>query len=244
MLEAFLWGAFAASSLVIGGAVAVWRPVPPRVLGLVLAFGAGVLISAVAYELALEAFTEAGGWRGAPALGFFAGVATFFVGDTIIDRMGGAGRKAMDPAARAGGVAMAIVLGTVLDGVPESAVIGMTLLEGGVSVAVLVAVFLSNLPEAVAATANLREAGRSRGAILGLWTAIALVSGLASLAGFALLDGASPGVSAFVLAFAGGAILTMLADTMMPEAFAHGGKLAGVVTSVGFAIAFVISTLE
>jgi ZIP family zinc transporter len=120
----------------------------------------------------------------------------------------------------------------------------MTLLDGGVSVAVLVAVFLSNLPEAFAATANLREGSRSGRWIMGLWLAIALVSGLASLAGYALLDGASPGVSAFVLAYAGGAILTMLADTMMPEAFANGGKLAGVVTSVGFAIAFVISTLE
>jgi ZIP family zinc transporter len=244
VLEAFLWGAFAASSLMIGGAIALWRPVSKPVLGLVLAFGAGVLISAVAYELALEAFTEAGGWSGAPAVGFFAGVATFFVGDTIIDRKGGEGRKSMDPAAGAGGVALAIVLGIVLDGIPESAVIGMTLLEGGVSVAVLVAVFLSNLPEAFAATANLRQGGRSGRWIMGLWTALALISGLASLAGFALLDGASPGVSAFVLAFAGGAILTMLADTMMPEAFKNGGKLAGVVTSVGFAVAFVISTLE
>jgi ZIP family zinc transporter len=243
VLEAFLWGALAASSLVIGGAVALRVDVGRETLGLVLAFGAGVLISAVAYELALEAFTTAGS-PAAPALGFFAGVATFYLGDFFIDRMGGEGRKTMDPAARAGGVALAIVLGIVLDGIPESAVIGMTLLSGGVSVAVLAAVFLSNLPEAFAATANLRESGRSGRWIMGLWIVVALVSGLASLAGYALLDGASAGVTAFVLAFAGGAILTMLADTMMPEAFANGGKLAGVVTSVGFALAFAISTLE
>jgi ZIP family zinc transporter len=243
VLEAFLWGAFAASSLVIGGAVALWRPVRERTLGLVLAFGAGVLISAVAYELTLEAY-EAGGWRGAPALGFFAGVAVFFAGDAIIDRLGGEGRKSMDPSMRAGGVALAIVLGIVLDGVPESAVIGMTLLDGGVSVAVLVAVFLSNLPEAFAATANLREGGRSGRWIVGLWVAIALVSGLAALAGYALLDGAPPGVSAFVLAFAGGAILTMLADTMMPEAFEHGGKLVGLLTTLGFGLAFALTLLE
>jgi zinc transporter, ZIP family len=243
VLEAFLWGAFAASSLVIGGAVALRLDVGRETLGLVLAFGAGVLISAVAYELALEAFTTAGSAT-APALGFFAGVATFYAGDAYIDRMGGEGRKTMDPAARAGGVALAIVLGIVLDGVPESAVIGMTLLSGGVSVAVLVAVFLSNLPEAFAATANLRASGRSGRWIMGLWLAVVLVSGLAALGGYVLLDDASPGVTAFVLAFAGGAILTMLADTMMPEAFANGGKLAGVVTSVGFAIAFAISALE
>jgi zinc transporter, ZIP family len=243
MLEAFLWGFFAASSLVIGGAVALSFRIPPRVVGLVMAFGAGVLISAVAYDLAQESF-ETAAWKGAPALGFFAGVVTFFVGDSLIDRMGGGGRKSMDPAARAGGVALAIVLGIVLDGIPESAVIGLTLIGGSVSAAVLVAVFLSNLPEAVAATASLRDAGRSPRSVVVLWVAIALVSGLASLAGFALLDGAPPGAVAFVQAFAGGAILTMLADTMMPEAFTHGGKLAGVVTSVGFAIAFVISTLE
>lgn len=227
----------------MGGAIALRLTLPEKVLGLVLAFGAGVLVSAVAYELALEAFEEAG-WTGAPAIGFFAGVATFYLGDAIIDRLGGEGRKTMDPAARASGVALAIVLGIVLDGVPESAVIGMTLLSGGVSVALLVAVFLSNVPEAVAATANLRQAGHSARRIMGLWTLVALVSGLASLAGYALLDGAPPGVTAFVLAYAGGAILTMLADTMFPEAFAHGGKLAGVVTSIGFAIAFAISTLE
>jgi ZIP family zinc transporter len=141
-------------------------------------------------------------------------------------------------------VALAIVLGTVLDGIPESAVIGLSLIDESVSAAVLVAVFLSNLPEAVAATVSLREAGRSPRSVVVLWVGIALVSGLASLAGFALLDGAPPGAVAFVQAFAGGAILTMLADTMMPEAFTHGGKLAGVATSVGFAIAFVISTLE
>jgi ZIP family zinc transporter len=223
--------------------VALRIPIPPRALGLVMAFGAGVLISAVAYDLAQESF-ETAAWKGAPALGFSAGVATFFAGDTLIDRMGGAGRKSMDPTARAGGVALAIVLGTVLDGIPESAVIGLTLIGGSVGTAVLVAVFLSNLPEAVAATASLRDAGRSPRSIVVLWVAIALVSGLASLAGFALLDGAPAEAVSFVQAFAGGAILTMLADTMMPEAFANGGKLAGVVTSLGFAVAFVISTLE
>jgi ZIP family zinc transporter len=243
VLAAFLWGFFAASSLVMGGALALAFRIPARALGLVMAFGAGVLISAVAYDLAQESFATAA-WKGAPALGFFAGVVAFFLGDALIDRMGGAGRKSMDPAARAGGVALAIVLGTVLDGIPESAVIGLTLIGGTVGAAVLVAVFLSNLPEAVAATASLRDAGRGPRAIVLLWVAIALVSGLASLAGFALLDDAPPGAVAFVQAFAGGAILTMLADTMMPEAFANGGKLAGVATSVGFAIAFVISTLE
>ncbi len=133
----------------------------------------------------------------------------------------------------------------MLDGIPESAVIGLTVLTGGsVSVAMLVAVFLSNLPESVAATSGLVGIGWRGSRILALWVGVTIVSGLAALAGYALFDGASPSVVAFVLAFAGGAILTMLADTMMPEAFAHGGRLAGVMTTVGFATAFAVSAFE
>ena len=147
--------------------------------------------------------------------------------------------------AQAGGSGLAIVLGIVLDGVPESAVIGLGLLQGdGVSAAFIVAVFVSNVPEAIAATSGLTQSGWPGRKIMGLWLAVAFVSGLAALAGYAFLDGASPRTLAFVLAFAGGAILTMLADTMMPEAFEHGGRLVGVVTTLGFAFAFALSVLD
>jgi ZIP family zinc transporter len=168
----------------------------------------------------------------------------FFAGDWLIDRLGGAARKDLG-GAQAGGVALAIVLGIVLDGIPESIVIGLGLVGGEtVSVAVLVAVFLSNLPEAMAATTGLAVAGWATLRIYGLWVLVAVVSAFASLAGFALFDDASSDTVAFVLAFAGGAILTMLADTMMPEAFEEGGKLVGIATTLGFALAFAISTLE
>jgi ZIP family zinc transporter len=173
-----------------------------------------------------------------------AGCAAFSIGDWLIDRMGGEGRK-RSGGQQAGGSALAIVLGIVLDGIPESVVIGLGLLAGeGVSAAVIAAVFLSNLPEAIAATTGLSRAGWARARILGLWLLVTAVAGVASLAGYALLEDASANTIAFVLAFAGGAVLTMLADTMMPEAFEHGGKLVGVFTTVGFAIAFAISALE
>ncbi|HEX2302713.1 MAG TPA: hypothetical protein VHH57_03730 [Gaiella sp.] len=243
MGEAFLWGLVASSSLLIGGVVALRVSIDRLVLGLVMAFGAGVLLSAVSFELVEEAFAESGLLRDV-ALGLFAGCAVFSLGDALIDRLGGADRKRID-GEQAVGSPLAIVLGIVLDGIPESAVIGLTLLEGGaVSVAMLVAVFLSNLPEAVAATTGLVESGWRRARILELWLGVMAVSGLAALAGYGLFDGASPSAVAFVLAFAGGAILTMLADTMMPEAFAHGGKLAGVMTTVGFATAFAVSAFE
>jgi zinc transporter, ZIP family len=243
MWGALGWGLFAGSSLILGGVLALLLPIRERLLGLIMAFGAGVLISAVAYELVAEAY-ETSVRSGTLALGLSAGALTFFVGDLLVDRMGGEGRKEMRRTAGAGS-ALAIVLGIVLDGIPESAVIGLGLLEGtGVSVAVIAAVFLSNLPEAIAATTGLVAGGWSRARIVGLWVLVTLVCGLASLLGYAVFDSAGPGALAFVLAFAGGAILTMLADTMMPEAFEHGGKLVGLLTTLGFGLAFALTMLE
>ena len=243
MTAAFLWGLFAASSLVIGGGLALLVPIRERVLGLVMAFGAGVLISAVAFELVEEAFETAAG-TGSIGLGLAAGALTFFVGDEVIDRKGGGDRKSMDRAPGAGS-ALALVLGIALDGIPESAVIGLGLLQGaGVSVAVIAAVFLSNLPEAIAASTGLRSGGWAPRRIMVLWVLVALVSGLASLLGYALFDSAGPSVLAFVLAFAAGAILTMLADTMVPEAYEHGGKAVGLLTTLGFGLAFFLTKLD
>ena len=243
MAAAFGWGLFAGSSLILGGVLALVLPIRERLLGLIMAFGAGVLISAVAYELVAEAFETSSG-NGEIALGLAAGALTFFVGDLVVDRMGGGGRKEMRGTAGTGS-GLAIVLGIVLDGIPESAVIGLGLLEGaGPSVAVIAAVFLSNLPEAIAATSGLAADGWRRGRILGLWVMVTLVCGLASLLGYVVFDSAGPQALAFVLAFAGGAILTMLADTMMPEAFEHGGKLVGLATTLGFGLAFALTTLD
>jgi zinc transporter, ZIP family len=242
MSEAFFWGVVASSSLVVGGLVAIRFEVHRRTLGFVMAFGAGVLISAVAFELVEESFATAGG--DAVALGLITGSSTFFAGDVLLDRFG-AGHRKHSGGMQAGGSALAIVLGIVLDGVPESIVLGLTVLESGeVSAAFLVAVAMSNLPEAIAATSGLREAAWRPQRILGLWALVTAVCGLCAAGGYAVLDDASPGTVAFVLAFAGGAILTMLADTMMPEAFEHGGKLVGILTTFGFGLAFAISSLE
>jgi ZIP family zinc transporter len=243
MWEALLWGFFGASSLIVGGVVALRFRVRSHLLGLIMAFGAGVLISAVAYELVQEAFDTSAG-AGGVGLGLVAGAVTFFVGDALIDRLGGGDRK-RSSGAQASGSALAIVLGIVLDGIPESAVLGLTVLQtGSVGAAMVAAVFLSNLPEAIAASTGLKASGWSTRNVLGLWVGVALVSGLAAFVGYVALDGAEPSTIAFVLSFAAGAILTMLADTMMPEAFEHGGKQVGLLTTLGFGIAFLISTLE
>jgi zinc transporter, ZIP family len=243
MAAAFGWGLLAASSLVLGAIIALLFRIPLRAIGLIMGFGGGVLISAVAFDLVEEAAGKASG--SGPILGgIFAGCAVFFGGDWLIDRSGGSDRKDASGAQESGS-ALAIVLGTVLDGIPESMVIGLTIFEGGaVGAAYLAAVFISNLPESISSTAGLAASGWKKARILGLWIGIALISGLSSLAGYGFFQDSSPDTVAFVLAFAAGAILTMLADTMMPEAYERGGKLVGVLTTLGFAVALVIHTLD
>jgi ZIP family zinc transporter len=243
MTAAFGWGLLAASSLVLGAAVALRVRIGLRTIGLIMGFGAGVLISAVAFDLVEEAVAKATG-HGAALAGMFAGCGAFFGGDLLIDRAGGEHRKSAH-GRDDGGSALAIVLGTVLDGIPESLVIGLTFYESGaVGAAYLAAVLISNVPEAISSTAGLAASGWRPRRILGMWTLIALTSGVASAVGFVAFRNSPPDVLAFVLAFAAGAILTMLADTMMPEAYEHGGKLVGVVTTLGFALAFLIDQLD
>jgi ZIP family zinc transporter len=242
MGAAFGWGLISASSLVIGSFLAIWLKINLRTIGLIMAFGAGVLISAVAFDLVEEAADKSSG-QGGVGLGLFVGCAVFFGGDWLISRMGGGNRKDAT-GDQEGDSPLAIVLGTVLDGIPESMVIGLTIYEGGaVGAAYLAAVFISNLPEAISSTSGLLASGWQKSKILWMWAAIAVISAIASVAGYGLFQDSSPATVAFVLAFAAGAILTMLADTMMPEAFEHGGKLVGVVTTLGFAVAYAIHSI-
>jgi zinc transporter, ZIP family len=240
---AFGWGLLAASSLVVGAALALWIRIGVRTIGLIMGFGAGVLISAVAFDLVDDALgMESARWP--VVAGILAGCGVFFGGDLMIARLGGADRKDAK-GAQADGSALAIVLGTVLDGIPESLVIGVTIYKGGaVGAAYLAAVFISNLPESISSTAGLKASGWRAVPVLSMWAGIAFVSGAASLAGYVLFQGASGDVIAFILSFAAGAILTMLSDTMIPEAHEHGGNLVGVVTTLGFILALAIHALD
>lgn len=239
-MAAFWWGTLAASSLVVGGLLTLWLPVSKRVIGLVMAFGVGVLVSAVAYELVEDSFEYS---AAGVAFGMLAGALTFYLGDLLIDRLGGHNRKRTSGHPE-NSAAPAIVLGIVLDGVPESIVLGLTLVTSKtVGVAVLAAVFLSNLPESIAATAGLRTRGWRPVPLLGLWVGVTVASGAAALAGYLLLGDANGGTVAFVNAFAGGAILTMLADTMAPEAYENGGRTVGLVTTAGFLAAFLLTAM-
>jgi zinc transporter, ZIP family len=239
MLEAAFWGAVGGGALLLGAIAGLTLGASQRAIGLIMAFGAGVLISALAFDLTREAFDRGG--VDAVAIGLAAGALAFFTADRLVDHRGGDGRK-RSGGQQEGGSATAITVGALMDGIPESAAIGLSLLGGkGVGAAVVAAVFLSNVPESLSAATGMRKAGHTTRFILGLWTAVMVISALAAAAGYALLGDASGNVVAFVEAFAAGAILTMLADTMMPEAFEHGGSLVGLLTVLGFALAFLLS---
>lgn len=238
MLEAAFWGLVTAGSLWVGAALAAYVRPGKRWIGLALAFGSGALVAAVAYELVLEAFesnlTVAG-------IGFAVGALVFYAGDSVIDRRGGHGRKSPHGEHQLAGSASAIVLGTVLDGIPESFVLGASLIEGPVATAVVVGVFVSNVPEALSGTSGLLQAGWTRGRVFAMWGAVVAMSVLSAALGWYALDAMPAATGAFVLAFAGGALLVMLADTLMPEAFSLAGREAGLLTALGFALGFGLS---
>ena len=239
MLEAAFWGLVTGGSLWVGAALAAYARLTQRLIGLAMAFGAGALIAAVAYELVIDAFDTD---IARASIGFACGALVFYVGDTLIDRMGGNGRKSMTGESQLAGNATAIVLGTVLDGIPESFVLGASLLqERVVPTAVVVGVFVSNVPEALSGSAGLLQAGWARVRVFRMWTYVVAASVASTILGYVTIDKIPTASGAFVTAFAAGALLVMLADTLMPEAFELGGREAGLVTALGFAVGFGLS---
>jgi ZIP family zinc transporter len=276
VLSAAFWGFVGASSLLLGAGAALVHDWSARTIGLIMAFGSGVLISSLSFDLVEEALDQGG--TTPTALGVAGGALTYYVGDWAVSRRGGRSHRHMPAAAPAGAgsgpaaspaagegartegarsaggdraraasgdagraAAAAIVVGAVLDGIPESAAIGITLLDGGtVSFVFVAAVFLSNVPEAMSASAGLARSGTSAASIMRLWAIVAAVSTLAAAAGYGLLDGASDAAIAGLSAYAGGAVLTMLASTMLPEAHKQGGPLTGLVTTAGFLLAVLL----
>lgn len=241
-----LWGLLAGSALVIGAAIGYFARVSPRLVAAVMAFGSGVLISALAFELMDDAY-ERGGFN-STAIGFVVGAAVYTVVNVLLARKGAKHRKRSDGAQPSeeehSGSGLAIAAGALLDGIPESIVIGVSMIAGkSVGLVTVIAIFLSNIPESLSSSAGMKHAHRSAAYIFGVWTGIALISGLAAFLGFALFRHYSPEVIAFTTAIAAGAILAMLADTMIPEAFKSAHNFAGLITVIGFLAAFALSKL-
>ncbi len=225
IVEAFGWGALAASSLLVGALVGLARPWPGRLVGLVLGFGAGALISAVSFELAEEG-VDVGGTT-AVAIGLAVGALTYYAASSVLaSRSGGSGTGS------------ALALGAFLDGIPEQLVLGIGLAGGGgVSVGLLAAIYISNLPEAVGGASDMRRGGQGKGGVVRLWLGVTVVCALATPLGFAIADSASNELQGAINGFAAGALIVMLVDSMIPEATRQAGRTTGLVTALGFAVA-------
>jgi zinc transporter, ZIP family len=240
------WGFFAGAALIVGAAAGYLVRIPQRYIAAIMAFGSGVLISALSFDLMDEAYKRGG--FDSTAIGFIGGAAVYTAANWYLDQRGAKHRKrsgGQQPNEKENpGSGLAIAVGALLDGIPESIVIGLSLLAGGaVSFVAVIAIFLSNIPEGLSSAAGMKKAGRSASYIFGVWIAIAVISGIASLLGYAVFRNFSADVIAGTTAVAAGAILAMLADTMIPEAFETAHEFAGLITVLGFLCAFVLTKL-
>lgn len=236
-VQAAAWGGMAGGALIIGAAAGYLLRIPQWLSAAVMAFGVGVLIACLSFNLMAEALYLGG--LSAAILGFVLGGALFAGANAWLAARGGTGRKRAHSARPAATASLAIALGALLDGIPEAAAIGTTLVNGeGVARVTVMAVFISNLPEGLSSTVGMKAAGIAGRFIAMLWVGITLACMLSAWLGYAVIGGLGPFWVALALGCAAGAIFVMIVDTMIPEAFKELHAFSGPVAAAGFLLSF------
>ena len=238
MWNAALWGGVSGSAVLLGALAAMFLPIRKKMIGYIMAFGTGVLIGAASYELLGESVHNGGLLP--TGIGFVAGAIVFTLFDIMISNRGAKNRKRSGHKAAASS-GIVLFTGTIMDAIPESIMIGTSLLEGGkVSFLLVTAIFISNFPEGLSSTSGMKKSGYSKKKMILLWSSVFVIAGIASMAGYIFLDGTSKEVLSGIAGFAGGAIIAMVASTMMPEAFEDSGPMTGFLAAIGLLASLVL----
>ncbi|WP_078543078.1 ZIP family metal transporter [Litchfieldia alkalitelluris] len=241
MWNAFLWGSVAGSALFAGALIGLFFNIKKRWIAAIMAFGTGVLIGAASFELLEDAIQEGGILP--TSFGFLLGALLFTVVDLLISNKGGKERKRSGENPR-GHSGLAIFIGTLFDAIPESIIIGLSILENHtVSLLLVIAIFISNFPEGLSSSVGLKKDGYSKKKILFLWLFALVLSGMSSLAGYTLFKDGSSIIIAGIGSFAAGGVIAMVSSTMLPEAFEEGGPVVGFITALGLLFSLILSSL-
>ena len=239
------WGLVAGAALVLGAMLAITVELPHRVIAAVMGFGSGVLVHVLASQLIRESVDR--GRLSVTLASFIAGAAVFSGANWLLSKRGAKHRNRCGGCVQqpkeheTPGSGLAIAIGALLDGIPESLIIGLSVRDGDVALAVVAGFFISNLPQGLSSASGMKQAGRSVTYVLSVWIGIALASGAAAAIGHAALGAASDALQASIKAFAAGALLAMLAETMIPEAFDKAQSFIGLITASGFLAALVLA---
>ena len=250
VFESLVWGFIASIPLLLGSLVASFVSLPKSIIATIMAFGSGVLIAALAFSLIEEAFSLS---QSIPPviIGFALGGLSYTAANYILTKRskGQVRRRKSSHGDHAGGgkeaSGLSLLVGSVMDNIPENMALGISLVTGGtVNIVLIVAIFISNFPEGLASTVGMKKNGKSSKQVIVLWSLAVFISTISAVVGFKILSNTSPFIISIAISFAAGAILVMLAESMIPEAYEEGGIKIGIATMMGFVIAFVLGKLE